>query len=375
MKVTCPREGLLKACQLVAVAVPTRSTRPILQNLKAIAEDDRLTLMASDLEIGIRHELRSPTIDEAGEAVLPAGQLLDILRESRDEEMAIEADETRCLIRGASNEFEMPGESPGDFPDIPTFDEEAYHELTAAALRDMVRRTVFAAAREEGSNIKFTAMTGVLWEFDGDAVRLVATDSKRLAWIEGAAADKGGHAPKGQSYVVPAKAMSLLERSLAGLDDEAPVRVCLRSNEVLFHAAGTVIASRLKEGRFPPYRQIMPDKSSARVQILVAPFLSAVRQAAIMADESSRSVVFRFEAGKLTLAAQGAAHGRSRVEMPIGYDGATLEIKFDPNYLIDMLKVLDPADELSLEMTDANRPALFKQKQERKYSYLVMPLS
>src|SRR6266705_5245132 len=127
MKVVCHREGLLAACQLASVAVPSRDVKPVLRNLKAVVDKDRCTLMATDLELGIRLEVRGIRVDEPGEALLHTGRFISILRESTDEEMTVEAGPDACRVVGATNEFEMPGEDPAAFPDIPTFDQDRYH--------------------------------------------------------------------------------------------------------------------------------------------------------------------------------------------------------------------------------------------------------
>ena len=368
MKLYCERDALLGDCQLASAAVASRDIKPILRNIKAVADGEKCTLMATDLELGIRLEVRSPQVREPGEAILPAAKLTSILRESTDDYLTIEADASRCVVTGQHNEFEMPGEDPADFPDIPQFGGDKYHELTAGTLRRMIRRTVFAAAKESTRY----AMTGVVWELDAEHCRLVATDSKRLALTTGPAKAHGGHATaNGQSHIVPTKAMALLERNLH--DDEEVIQVVLRPNEVLFRTERATIYSRLVEGRFPPYKEILPKKANARIPLAVTPFMTAIRQAAIMTDDESKRVAFHFAPGKLTLEAQGAATGRSKVETELQYDGTPIDINFDPQYLIDMLKVLDAGDPLTLDLIDGSKPALFKSGAE--YQYLVMPLS
>jgi DNA polymerase-3 subunit beta len=367
MKVRCHREGLLSAFQLASVAVPSRDLKPVLRNLKTLAEPDRCTLLATDLELGIRLEVRGITVDEPGEALLPAGKVLAILRESTDDELAIEADAQTCLVRGQFNEFEMGGEDPADFPDVPAFTGDNFHELTAGMLREMIRRTIFAAATE---NPRY-AVTGVLWELEGDVARLVATDGRRLAVAQGVATSQGGHDTKGQTHVVPTKAMQLLERNLQDPDER--VRVSLRPNEALFKTDRAMIYSRLVEGRYPPYREVFPKKPTVKLPLVVGPFHAAVRQAAIMTDDESKKVVFSFGKKKLTMQARGAQTGRSKVELPIEYDGKAIEIAFDPKYLTEMLRVLNPEDALVLELIDGNSVALFRLGEN--YSYIVMPLS
>lgn len=367
MKVRCHREGLLSAVQLASVAVPSRDVKPILRNLKAIADGDRCTLLATDLELGIRLDVRGLQVEEPGEAILPAARTLAILRESTDEELAIEADPQSCQIRGQYNEFEMSGEDPANFPDVPAFTEETYHELSAGMLREMIRRTIFAAATE---NPRY-AVTGILWELEGEKARLIATDGRRLAVCEGAATPHGGHNTRGQTHVVPTKAMGLLERNLH--DPDEPVRVSLRPNEALFKTERAMIYSRLVEGRYPPYREVFPKKPTAKVVLTVGPFHAAVRQAAIMTDDESKRVIFTFDKKKLTLQARGSASGRSKVELPLEYEGKKIDINFDPRFVTDMLRVLNPDDTLTVELTDGNSVALFRHGDQ--YSYVVMPLS
>jgi DNA polymerase-3 subunit beta len=370
MRALCHREGLLSACQLTSVAIPTRDVKPILKNLKAVAADGRCTLMATDLEVGIRLDVQGLTILEPGEAILPAAKLVQILREARDRELSIEADASACVIRGTDSplEFEMPSEDPAYFPDFPSFTEERYHEITAGTLREMIRRTVFAAGDEA---TRYTMM-GVLWEVDENRARLVATDGRRLAQADGLATPVGGHSTRGQTPVVPTKAMQLLEKTIQD-DPEELVKVCLRPNEVLFRTGRSVIYSRLVEGRFPDYKAVMPKKRTVRIELQAAPFQAAVRQAAIMTDNDSRRVTFQFTTGRLTLESQGVGTGRSKIEMPLDYKGNPIQINFNPEYLIDVLKILPPDASLTLDLIDGGNPALFRQGEN--YAYLVMPLT
>src|SRR5262245_133919 len=191
MKATCHREGLLAACQLASAAVAARDVKPVYKNFKAVAEDGCI-LMATDLELGIRIKVHGLKVDEPGDAILPAAKLLSILRESTVEELVIEADPSSCRVTSDNGDWEMPGEDPSHFADLPSFAEEKYHEVQAGPLREMIRRTVFAAATDIGKY----SMTGVLWEAESEKIRLVATDGKRMALTEGAATAHGGHSTK-----------------------------------------------------------------------------------------------------------------------------------------------------------------------------------
>jgi DNA polymerase III subunit beta len=369
MKALCQREAFLSACQLASVAVAARDVKPILKNLKAIVQADRCTLMATDLELGIRLDVRSVKVEEPGDAIIPAARMISILRESTDTDLTIDANHEKCIVRGKFNEFEMPSDDPANFPDIPSFAEEKYHEITAGVMREMIRRTQFAVAVGEA---RFSATTGILLELDGDQAKLVGTDGRRLALAQGPAKAHGDHSTKGQMPVVPAKAMNLLERNLN--EDDELVQVAVRPNEVLIKTERAMMYSRLVEGRFPPYQQVIPQKNPLKVPLVVGPFQTAIRQAAVMTDDESKRVIFAFGKHKLTLQAQGAQAGRSHVELPVGYDGKPIEISFDPKYLLEMLRVLDADTPLTLELLDGNRPGLFR-NDTGSYLYVVVPLA
>ena len=208
-----------------------------------------------------------------------------------------------------------------------------------------LRRTILAAAASE--HARFGATTGVLWELEDEQARLVATDGRRLALMHGGTQAKGGHSTKGQMPVVPAKTMSLLERNLTEADEL--VKVSFRPNEVLIKTERAMIYSRLVEGRYPPYKEVFPKKQTVKVPLELGAFHAAVRQAAIMTDDESKKVVFTWGKKKLTLQARGAATGRSKVEMPLEYDGKAIEINFDPKFVTDMLRVLNDDDPLTVE--------------------------
>ena len=373
MKITCPREGLLTACQLVSAAVAARTTKPILSNVKAVAADDGLTLVAYDTEVGIRYELRGIQVSKAGEAILAVSQLTQILRETQDADVTIEANDDGAKVKIGTSRFEMPGYPVAEFPDLPTFDDGGrYHEITAGDLRKMIRRTSFAADKKDSTRF---ALSGVLWEAEGKTARLVATDSKRLAVCEGNATLHGpAEATKG-SHLVPAKAMTLLERNLT--DDGELVRVALRPNEAMFQTERAMIYTRLVEGRYPPYRDIIGQtrkQANLKISLPVESFLSRVRQAAIMTDDESKRVDLTLGPGKITMKARGAETGSSEVEMTLPeYDGAEVNNAFDPQYVIEFLRAIDGEPSVLLEMSDGSKPALFKCGDT--YQYLVMPLA
>jgi DNA polymerase-3 subunit beta len=374
MKVTCQRDGLLTACQLVSAAVPARTTREILSCVKAVAQDDAFTLIAFDTEIGIRYELRGNLVKQAGAAIIPINQLTQILRESTDDEISFDSNAEMTKVKAGTSRFELPTRPVDEFPDIPAFDDGGrYHEIAAGILRTMIRRTAFAADKK-GSGGRF-AFNGVLWEADDRIARLVASDTKRLAVCEGPATIYGPPDSVKATPVIPLKAIALLERNL--VNDGELIRVGLRTNDALFQTDRAMIYTTLVQGRYAPYRDIISKTRkdvNVKVPLPVEGFFSRVRQAKIMTDEESQRVDMTFEPGKVTMQARGSATGSSKVELPLPeYDGPEVNIAFDPDYLVEFLRSLEGEPSVTLEMSDGAKPAIFKCGDQ--YVYLVMPLA
>src|SRR5262245_12457604 len=376
MKVTCQRDSLQMACQLVSAAVALRTTIPALKNVKATAHDDALTLVAYDPTdgVGIRYELRGVTVARSGTCILPKDQLVQILRESTDDTISLDAGKEAIVAKTAGGRFDMPSLDVDEFPDIPTFDDGGrYHELSAGTLRTMIKRTAFAADKKD-TTARF-ALTGVMWEAEGKCARLIATDTKRLAVCEGPATVYGPADSVKATHLVPLKAIGLLERNL--IDDGELVRVGLRTNDALFQTERAMIYTALVQGKFPAYRDHIAKtrrEATQKVSLPVEAFLSRVRQAAIMTDEESMRVDLTFETGKVTLEARGAQTGSSEVSLELPeYEGPKLEIAFAPEYLIEFLRSLEGEPTVMLEMSTGTRAALFRCGD--KYSYLVMPLT
>jgi len=318
MKLSCDREKLLQAFQLAAGVAPSRSPKPILENIKLEARPEGVTLMATDLEVGIRIDVPGIEVAAPGDVVLPTKRVGPILRETSDERLSLESDGAKLRIRGERSEFQLPTQTPDEFPAVRPFEESKYHQLPARLLRELLRRTAFATDTESSRY----ALGGVLLELSETGIIAVGTDGRRLARQEGPAESVGGHVPK-EHTVVPTRAIPLLDRGL--------------------------------------------------VELAGGPFYSAVRQAAVVTSEEHRGVEFIFGGGKLVLTAHGAELGESRVELPIGYEGAETPVRLDPRFMGDFLRVLDPAGVITFSFHDAESAIVCTTGDG--YAYVVMPLS
>lgn len=370
MILTCDRTALLSALRTLDTVISAKATMPIYKHVKATATADALTLQATDLEVGMRLTMIGTAIEEPGEAMLPASKINQILRESTDETIRMETSASKLKLLTFSAEYEMSTDNPQDFSDVADFDAgDIHYEFAAGDLSHMIQRTVFAAATDEGKY----AMRAILLALTGNKIDMVASDGKRIAVASGVCTKFGDGTPATGSQLIPPKAMSLLNRIMEEGDAAQPIQVRLNANNALFRTERATIYTRLVEGRFPPYRDVIPKTSKAKAAIPVGEFLTAIRQAAVMTDMESKRILFAFEPDRLSLKAEGANTGRSAVTMRLtDYVGPKITMALDPIYLTDFLRAMPAGECVSMELIDDNKPAVFRSGSD--YLYLVVPL-
>jgi DNA polymerase III subunit beta len=368
MKAVCEREKLLHAFQTAASVAPSRSPKPILQNLKLDVASDGVMLIGTDLEIGIRMEVEGFSVEEPGSIILPKDRFSRILSESSDEKLRLDNDGGKTCVRGDRSEFQLPSENPDEFPNVAVFGESKYHELPARFFRELIRRTIFATDTESSRY----ALGGVLIEFTENGIVAVATDGRRLAKQEGPAKSVGGHHQSERMTIIPTKALQLIERAIAG--NEENVQLSARDNDLLLKSGKSTVYTRLVEGRFPKWRDVFPRREGAtEVDLTVGPFHAAVRQAAIVTSEEHRGVDFVFGEGKLLLSSHGAELGESHVELPIAYNGGEIAVMLDPRYLMDFLRVLDAESNVTFLIRDSESAVVCSTNDG--YANVIMPLA
>jgi DNA polymerase-3 subunit beta len=340
----------------------------ILQNVRLDVNDQNGLLLATDLEMGVRMHVEGFEVMAPGSVILPTNRMGSILRELSDEHLTIEIEGNKTMVRGERSQFSLPVENPAEFPPIPEFDAEKYHEVSARSLRELIRRTEFATDNESGRY----ALGGVLLEFAENHIVAVGTDGRRLAKMQVSALSVGGHTNEGASTIVPGKAMKFIERSLADADSE--VQISARANDILVKTSRMTIYSRLLEGRFPRWRDVFPQRNDTiKLDLPIGPLAAAVRQAAIVSTKESQGVDFMFSDGLLTLQGQSSELGNSKVELPIAYDGKNVEVTLNPKYVTDFLGVLEPSATVSFDIKDGESAVVCST--DDGYGYVIMPLA
>lgn len=365
MKVICNRGALSDALVLTGNVVAVRTPKPILQCLKLTAEDNALTICATDLEVAIRYRDEQVQVENSGTILLPADKLRDIVRESIDDTLSIEITGDTASIRGQDSHFKIYTQSPTEFPPVPDFTGEAQIEIPGGALRQLINQTLFAAARESTRY----AFNGVLFVAKGKKISLVSTDGRRLAMAKGdLATDKLDK--EGRKAIVPVKALTLIDKLVD--DPQEAVGIQFRENQIIFHTNNATLTSNLVEGQFPPYDDVIPKESDKKMSASTADFLSAVRRAALLTTEESKGVRLAFNKKGLVLTSRSPGSGESTINFPCKYEGGDLEIGFNPQFLAEALKVVD-SDEITLEMNAPNRPGLLKAGPN--FLYVIMPVN
>lgn len=366
MKFICNRGALLEALTVTGNVVQSRTPKPVLQCVKLTAEADRLTVGATDLEVAIRYTDAQVQIEQPGEILLPAEKLRDIVRESVDDTLSLELSGEQAVIKGNDSLFKIFTQNAAEFPLVPDFEGEADFQIPGGAIKQLIAQTLFAAAKESTRY----AFNGVLVIAKGKKVSLVSTDGRRLALANGdlVAASKA----KGDELkaIIPAKALALVDKLINDPTDEMGVQI--RENQAIFHTPNATLTTSLVEGQFPPYQDVIPKDTDKKMTASTADFLSAVRRASLLTNEESKGLRMQFSKKGLVLSSHSAEAGEATVNFPCKYEGTDVEVGFNPQYLIEALKVVD-ADEVSFEMTAPNRPGLLKGG--TNFLYVIMPVN
>lgn len=380
---TVNRLEMLAGFGAVSGACPSRSPKEILKSVMLEVSAGRATLLATDLEIGIRYRIPGVVVDgdEDAKVVLPTEKIRQILGDSEDEtiRLVLEGEPggkpDHVLVRGARFKHRLPLQDADLFPAVADFGDDVadYVSIQAPDLRRAIRRSIFAT---DEATTRY-ALAGCLFEFDGENLGVVATDSRRLSKqamtveVEGA----GFTRPETERFtVVPVKTLRLLQRVTG--DDDFPIHLAHATppdNGVMFRTERAVIYSRLVEGRYPDYRMIIPATHATKVVVPVGPLLEGVKQASNATSTESRSVECVFSGETLLLKAAAADVGEGEAEVPVAIDGPEADVMMDSRYFLDVLKSLDPDLSLRIGVEDYRKALLIAA--DDGFTHVLMPLT
>jgi DNA polymerase-3 subunit beta len=366
MRLRCRRDELLSALQAAGGVVAAKGVHPVYESVEIVAAAEGVTLLATDLEIGMKmHVPASEHVrtEQPGTAVVPAARLLGIVRELPKGEIVLtwNADNRECTIEAGRGRFKLQGQSAEDFPEVPEVDDSKSVAVRAGQLREMIRRTHFAAAKER---MRF-ALNGVLVKVEGETIELVATDGRRLARDSGPCVNASASAISG---IVPTKGLQQVDRVIASADDE--VRLSVGNNHFCARTPHVTIVSRLVEGSFPNYRDVIPQNCRQKAVVPREPLMAALRRAALVTSRDAQSVRLHFHPEGLTVSAR-SSEGSAEETLAVDFAGAGDVLGYNPEFLLDALNVLE-GESVPFEWEGKTAPGKLT---EGSYTYVVMPVS
>lgn len=355
MKLEVESDDLQEALSLAASVVKTKTPHEVYKYAKLAVTDDSAVITATDGEVWVSHTF--PVIGKSsGVCLLPAQRALAIVRECSGDSLSLEADEAKAVIRSSRGRFTIQTMDPSEFG-APVEFTGAEFSVGGDELRDSINRTAFACDVASRNY----AFGGVLLEF-GNGLTVAATDSLRFAVCEIASTGKDT-----ATAIVPQRVAQLVAKSIDG-----PAKILVGSSLVRFSLNHTEITARQVEGRFPKWRDILPNTFEHQVRLVAEPLQSVVRPAALFVNKETRGVDFDVSGGVLRLRSKLAEVGDSEVELPVE-DGAEFSITFDPRFVLDFLKSIPPETPVNWGVINENSASLFST--DDGYRYVIMPLS
>ena len=359
MKLTVVNEKLREALSIVERAISTRSTLPVLNNAVVKTEGGEVVIEATDLEIGISCRITGK-IEEEGGITVPGRLLTGLVDQIQDEMVSLETKDNNLSLKTPSTHATLSGTSIDDYPIIPSLN-GAPVLVVERGLRDILNSVAFATSIDETRPI----LTGVFLAFEKEGLILAATDSYRLA--EKKTDLKVSKLPL-SGAVVPVKAIS----EVARLANGEKTTVYLSESQIVFEVGPVRITSRLIDGEYPNYKEIIPKSSKTKATAPVDALLSLLRSASLFTREGG-GVKLDFADGKLVVRASASQLGEFESSTSVQLEGPALEVSFNPQYLIDGLLHLK-ADEVVIEMNEKTSPVLIRSREDESFLYIAMPL-
>jgi DNA polymerase-3 subunit beta len=365
VKIALDRESLLSQLQIVTRVASARSAIPALSGVQLAADSERCELRATDADVSLRVPVPAE-VQRPGTVVLPARLMLDVVRSLAAPKVSMELRQSQQdveVVCGSAT-FDIRTLHGEDFPPLPEPDATAAVQLPAGSFLSTAQQVAGSASRDETRPV----LTGILVAASGSEIRMVATDSYRLSVKETRLEQP---LSSGFEVNVPARALQELARIGAHAEDEM-LSVSVRQNQVVFALGEVVLSSRLIDGQFPNYRQLLPESFEHELRIAGPELREVVRRISLLAQKNA-PLRLSFAEGELTVSAQTPDIGEAREALPVGFTGEPLEIGFNPEFLRDGLDAIGDGD-VVLKLISPLRPGLLESGDGSGFLYLIMPI-
>ena len=373
MKLRMGRVELLMGLQRVQGVVEKRNTMPILSNILIEAKQEGVEIVATDLEIGMRGHYKA-TVEKAGGVTVSARKLYEIIKELAVGEIEITSgDNNWTTIQAGKSQFKIVGLPSTDYPALPTIEREGLIPLAGAGFLELIRKTLFAAGDNDARYILNGLLVTLISTETKTILRLVGTDGHRLAVAEqevGKAGAKG--VPQEIKAIIPKKAAQEMQRLLEEGGEGEPL-IGFTKNLMIFRKSGLLLTSRLMEGNYPNYQQVIPKESDRKIGVNRSELVSALRRVSVLSRDKASAVKVSFVSGQMTLFSSNPDFGEATEELAARYEGEALNTGFNARYLLDVLGVMD-GETISLQMDNPLSPCLIQESDSPGFKCVVMPI-
>jgi DNA polymerase III subunit beta len=369
MQFTCKSDELRKSVALVEKAVSQKSSLPVLENIFLELKGTFLKLRGNNLEIGIENGFFIENSSGDGCVLIKAKTLSGIISRLSDENVSISVDENQNLaIKGSQVDFDILGSDAQDYPVFPAIDDGFSLSLSVGELRDLIKHTIIAVSYDETKQF----LNGIMIKNEQDKLLFVSTDGYRLALKQQTIP------PVNNDFnsIVPFKAVSELNRILQGLNSDKNVEIIISENQIVFKLESFILISRLIQGQFPDYKQVVPKESENKFLIDRQQFLAAAERAAIIATASNNVVRFLFDNDKLEIFANAKGLGDFKEAIAIerkNENGDTVKIAFNVRLVLDVIKTLT-TEKIMLEFNNELSPCKITLENDDSFTYIIMPI-
>jgi len=369
MKLKIKKEEILKGLQRIQGVVEKKNTMPILSNMLLSADSKGVEIIATDLEIGLRGRYAAD-VEKPGSVTVSAKKMYEIVRELPAEEIQIKVEDSNWVkIQSGHSQFKLVGLPKEEYPALPDVAEEGMITIEGETLREMIKKTLYSVGENDARYVLNGLFVHMTQSKGGLNLRMVGTDGHRLSMIDRIVEAKH----KETSIIIPKKAMIELRRLLEEDAPKAELRLGFSKNHALFKRDGLVMVSKLIDGNYPNYLQVIPAKSTKKITVSKDIFTHAVRRVSILSKEKTNAVKMQLEKGTLILSTNNPEVGEATEELDIDYKGEGISIGFNSRYLMDVLTAMD-RQAISLELSDALSPCLITEEGDDQYKCVVMPM-
>jgi len=370
MKFEIQKNDLLKLLQKTQNIIEKRNTLAVLSNALLVAQGEKLSIFATDLEVSVRDEAPAK-ISQEGQIAINAKSLFDLVKELVDATVQVTKKNNNWLeIKSDRAVFNIVGTSAEEFPTFPQYEPKGFVEIDGAVLKEMIEKTIYSVSNDETRY----HLNGVYFErvADGESshFRMVATDGHRLSLI-----DKKVNAPfpgkKAGGVIIPKKGIHEIKKLLE--TSSGKVEMSIEGSHLIFRQEPTVLMVKLIEGKYPNYQQLIPPKFLRKVNVSREDLLSGLRRVSLLSNQKSRGITLSITNGTMEIYSSNPEMGDAKEELDVSYDGESLKIGFNARYLMDILNNIHE-EQIDIQLNDQLSPGIVRPAKDDGYTCVVMPM-